>query len=482
MSDGPLGLEPRAEQRRGRSGRRAEALIALAVLLLTGFVIQDWSAQPASRYLLTVAAGDDGVLSLDDYESFLGLDQARFDDHIYSDKAPYQPLLAVPAYLAYRSVGGDALPAGFPDGRFQEGTHYGLWWVTIWSSTIPAVGLALVVRRIVARTHPKVATQVALAIVLGTTILPFAGWLFGHVLAALCVAGAWALVRDEREERSPLRPFGAGCLLGIGIGTEYTVALIAVLVLVHVALSRSWRRVVALSAGTVVGTVPLLVYNWLVFDNPLETSYQGNLKNFEGAGALGVYNLQGPRLEEVGKALFGQRGLFVLTPIVAVAVVGAVLAIGQRTQVRRDAIIALAALVGMVVVSTGIDGLGGDSPGPRYLIPALPLLAVPLAAIWQRVPLVCAITAVFGAAWMWIASIADPGLSTTYSTPLRLWLERHVNGDIETNILTGDSHLWVLYVTGVLGIVAALAAVHSSRTRSGDGGLLSSEEQQPRDA
>lgn len=441
--------------------RYVEPLLALIVLLLAGLVIQDWSSQPASRYLLTAAAVDDHSLQLDPYEDYLGLDQARYGGHIYSDKAPYQPLLAAPAYQAYRLAGGDPVPAGFAHGRFQDGTNYGLWWVTLWSSVLPAMALAVVVRRLVARTHPDLATRVALATMLGTTILPFAGWLFGHVMAALFVTGAWYLLRGGEPATTTSTMFLSGCLLGLGIGAEYAVGVIALVALGHIISLRRWPSVVALSAGTVVAALPLFLYNWLVFDNPLEVSYQGHLKSFEGEGALGVYNLKVPSLDELTKTMFGNRGLFVITPIVLLAVVGAVLAIVNRLPTRRDAWLGLAALVGMVAISTGIDGYGGDSPGPRYLIPALPLLAVPMAEAWRRLPALCTIAAGVGGFIMWTAMVTTPAIDPSEPQPLRIWIDRLRGGDLTTNVLTGDDHGWVL----LLAAAAALAVlVHVLRT------------------
>ena len=433
--------------------RRIELTLAGVVLLLAGFVIHDWSAQPASRYVLTVAAVDDHTLQLDRYEDYLGLDQARYGGHIYTDKAPYQPLLAAPAYQAYRIAGGDPFPAGFAHRRFQQGTNYGLWWVTLWSSVLPAMALAVVVRRLVARTHPELATRVALAVIVGTTVLPFAGWLFGHVLAALFVTGAWYLLR--RDHPTTVGMFAAGALLGLGIGAEYAVAVIALVALVHVITLRRWSWLLALCAGTVVASLPLFAYNWVLFDNPFEVSYQGHLKSFDGEGALGVYNLKAPSIHELTKTLFGNRGLFVITPIVALAVAGAVLAIVRRLPTRRDAWLGLASLAGMIAISTGIDGYGGDSPGPRYLIPALPLLAVPLAEVWRRLPWVCSLAAAMGAAIMWMATVTTPAIDTSETQPLRMWMDRLRDGDFATTVLTGRSNGWVL----LLATAAAIALV-----------------------
>ena len=52
---------------------------------------------------------------------------------------------------------------------------------------------------------------------------------------------------------------------------------------------------------------------------------------------------------------------------------------------RRHAIVALAVVVPYLVLCAGWSGLPIlEEPGPRYLIPALPFLAVPLAATWDR--------------------------------------------------------------------------------------------------
>ena len=429
--------------------RHAELLLVVAILLISGFIIPSWSAQSQSRYTLTVAIVEDHSFKLDPYEDRLTDDQAQFEGHIYSDKAPYQPIGAAPFFQLYRLAGGLSF------------TDFGLWWVTLWSAAIPAMALAVVIRRMVARTHPEVATRATVAIVLGTTMLPFASQLFGHVLAALCIAGAWHLLR-RHDYPSTVATFAAGALLGVGIGTEYPVAVIAVIMLAHVATLRSWSRVVALSAGTVIATLPLLAYNWIVFGGPFELAYQGHLKNFKGEGALGVYNLKTPRGGEILRTLAGPKGLFILTPVVLFAVAGALLAIAKRTSTRRDAWVALVSLALMLVVSTGIDGYGGASPGPRYLIPVLPLLAVPLASAWRRWPLFCGATAAIGAAFMLLANVTNP---ISYAG-LRFWLDHLWSLDLANNILTGSDHSWVILVPTAAGIALIVALIAKERSAS----------------
>lgn len=438
-----------------------DVLIALAILLITGPIIQTWTAQPASRYLLTVAVVDDQTLELDDHENMLGIDLARFEGHIYSDKAPYQPLLAVPAYAAFRAVGGEPFPRVDDRQVVNRSTHVGLWWVTFWSATVPAILLTIVVRRLVAQVEPSLATAVAIAMTLGTTMLPFTSWLFGHVLAALSVALAWLLLR--RGEPAARVCLAAGASLGVGIGTEYTVSVVALLFLADLLWRRRWASAVRLTIGTVAATVPLLLYNWSVFENPFEVSYQGHLPNFQGSGAFGVFNLTAPQLDEVARALVSDRGLFVLTPVMLFAAAGCVEAIARGGPLRRDGWFGLIALVAFIVISTGIDGLGGDSPGPRYLIPMFPLLAIPLAVAWRRFPLPCAVAACIGGAVMWMAAVTKPAIAPTAPDALGTWVRELADGDLAVNILTGRDHRWVLLLTAAAGLVAIVAAVRAPR-------------------
>ncbi|MGQ0832758.1 MAG: hypothetical protein ACT4OV_13885 [Microthrixaceae bacterium] len=458
MTDPTAGNE--GPESRRRSDRRAEWLIAIAILCITGPLIQVWTAQPASRYTLSVAVVDDHSLRIDPYVGLLGVDRAVFEGHTYSDKAPYQPLLAVPAYAVFRAAGGAPFPIVDQEQVINRSTHVGLWWVTLWSTTIPAILLTLAVRRLVGQVNPRLATTVALAVTLGTTMLPFTSWLFGHVLAAMWVALAWVLLRPEEPSYGTC--LAAGALLGAGIGTEYPVAVVALLLLLDLARQRRWIAAVWLSAGTVLATVPMLVYNWLVFRNPFEVSYQGHLPNFQGAGAFGVFNLTLPQPDEVARALISDRGLFVLTPIALLAVIGCVSAIAEGGRIRRDGWLGIAALVGFVVLSTGIDGLGGDSPGPRYLIPMFPLLAVPLTIVWQRFPRPCIAATFIGGVTMWMAAVTTPDIASTAPNALGTWAQRLRDGDLATNILTGRDHRWVIFVTTAAGLLAAMAAIRSS--------------------
>lgn len=431
--------------------------MALAILLLAGPVLDSWTAQPAPRYLLTVAVVDHGTLTLDVNAQRLGPDQAEFGGHVYSDKAPYQPLLAVPAYLAARAVGADAFTTPADGDQNLGDFHWARWWVTLWSATAPAIVLCLLLRGLIAQVHPDVATPAALALSLGTLLLPFASALFGHVLAAAFLAGAWVLARGSAP--TARRMLASGLLLGAAVGTEYPTVIPGAAIALAVLLAAGWAATAWLGLGAAAGVVPLLVYNWAAFGSPFETAYQGNLPNFQGSGAFGVYNLVGPQADELRKAMIGDRGLLTLTPICALALVGAVYAIARRTPTRRDAVMGLVVLAATWIMSAGIDGYGGSSPGPRYLIPALPFLAVPLAEAWRRVPRLCGAAAVVGLVPMLAATMTAPLVDTDYTRSARYWLDRVVRGELSVSVPGELLGTWALYLVVAGGLACAAMAL-----------------------
>ena len=97
-------------------------------------------------------------------------------------------------------------------------------------------------------------------------------------------------------------------------------------------------------AGLVVGTTPLLAYNTWAFGSPFRNGYSDAVAvlgatghDVVGANDGGFFGLTHPRPDDALDLLFdSERGLFVLTPVVAVAVAGLVLL--WRRGMRRAAI------------------------------------------------------------------------------------------------------------------------------------------------
>jgi hypothetical protein len=352
---------------------RLAVLIGLALLIVIGPIVAADTAQPASRYSLTASLAEHGTVDVTGYR--LGVDHAIYQGHLRSDKAPGQPFLAVPVYLAGRALGAESAI------HARERGDLGLWWDTLWSATVPfAILVALMF--LIAEKFVRRNAALAVALLMGvcTMMLEHAVNLYGHDLAALFGFGAWLAI-----ERSPVtvrRAAIAGLLGGMAVLTEYESGIVLAVLAVYV-IVRHRERVgwFLLSAAVPLGF--LAWYQWDAFGAPWHTpsTYYAGTINGTTRGGYTV-----PGFHDLVSVVFGNRGLIVGAPIAIVGLVAAGwLAISGSGTVRRHAIVALAVAVPYLVLCAGWSGLPLlEEPGPRYLIPALPFLVVPLAATWDR--------------------------------------------------------------------------------------------------
>ena len=112
-------------------------------------------------------------------------------------------------------------------------------------------------------------------------------------------------------------------------------------------------------------------------------------------------------------------GLFAISPVLLFAFAGAVVMLRRRVLRRELAMIAAAAAI-FVVTNISFNGWhGGSAIGPRYLLPAVPLLAIPmLFATTMLRPLWIALAAVSIAINL-LAAAVDPTPGAPIPWPLR---------------------------------------------------------------
>jgi hypothetical protein len=427
--------------RRAYHRHRADVLLAAVVALLVVPVLQPLMDQQQSRYALTAAIHDHGTVRLDRYE--LGVDRAERGGHAYSDKAPGQPVLALPAYAAYRLLGG------VPAEDDQTLGNLGLWSVSLLTAALPTIGSALLMRRLALRVAPRHATAAALATVTGTMLLPFGTQLFSHALTAfLCLAAYVLLLRDERGAL-----LASGGLTGLAVASEYSVVLAAV-VLTGVAVLRHRQRALWFVLGGLPFGIALAGYHWAVFGGPFRFPYHYARIHAADVGLVGA---RFPRPAMLARVLLGERGLFLLTPVVLAGVVGSVLVARdrERPDLRVHGTVALVMFAVFVGLQAGwANPTGGWSPGARYAVPALPFLAVGIARAWERWPGVVIAAALVGTAAMLVATLTLP-LAPRSETALLWWFERVTEGRTARTLVTWRVGPWGLLVPPA---VAALLA------------------------
>ncbi|MDO8186362.1 hypothetical protein Q5424_18765 [Conexibacter sp. JD483] len=433
-----------SQQHSGRSRRLVpsrRALIALVSLGLAYALVMQALGWAQTAYFAQVKSFADGNAQIDDYH-WETRDKSWYDGHFYSVKAPGTAMLLTPAYIGLDAIGFDTLADRAADTARAHGPsrwhyralpvhNYGfsvarrnavqetlerqspiVWALGLLASVLPAILLLVMVRR--AGDLLAVGGGLAAAVTLGagTLVLPFATQLFGHVLAATLAFAAFALLLRERGGPPRLALVAlAGLLAGLAVTVEYPLAIAGALVGLYATFRGpsgtrradgglpwpTWlRRGATYAAGVIGGIVPLAAYNMWAFGSLWHNSYEGAVKvsGMSGHALLGLNDeaFFGIALPEPGTALellVSARGLLTIAPVAAVGVYGLVLLF--RSGRRAEALLAGGIALAYLTYDSGYwTPFGGGTPGPRFLIPLLPFVALGFAPAWRARPALCA--------------------------------------------------------------------------------------------
>ena len=393
---------------------RALAIASIAALVFAyAYLIQPAWANELAHYDLTRALAT-GSPTID--ESFLHpalrrtIDVTRFRGHTYASKEPGLAAVSVPPYLVVKTAG--AKTTGNPKRL--------VWALHLWGAVLPAAFLLVLVRRGAEGVTPGFGTIAAVSLGCATLVLPFSTVFFSHVLAATLGFGAFALLIRERETGpSYWLLMTGGLAAGLGFTVEDPVAVVAVALGVFALDGRDRvRRAAVYALGVGAGALPALAFNTWAFGDPLHLPQQGwhDTGDNPYPGLLGINR---PTLDAALRILFYPGGI---GPILLPALVGSALL--WRRGARLQATVPLLVAGGLLFLnSASINPFGGASPGPRFMIPALPFLAVPLAVAFRAIP---------GATLGLVTGGATFLVSATLTTPLEAW-----DGNVFHRVVTG---------------------------------------------
>ena len=207
---------------------------------------------------------------------------------------------------------------------------------------------------------------------LGSTMLAYSGLAWHDTLAtgylAIAIYLVTRLVRGAADRRRLVFvSAGAGLFLGLTVTTSMLAFLPAAVLALFFVASRRWNLLPAFLIGGVAGVSPLLVYNAVCFGNPfLMPNVAGNYRET-------FFHLDWGNF--VAKLSFYGRMLTAYVPIFWLGLVG--LALYPRFRWREKTVLA-GMLVTLAAYLLNIDANGTCQYGPRYLLPAMPLVALGL--------------------------------------------------------------------------------------------------------
>jgi len=357
--------------------RKAGVLVFLTLAVSYAYFFKGGGWNPNSRLDLTRALASGDGLAIDRFVRNTG-DWAYYEGHYYTNKSPGLSFLALPAFLVAERVNAKAEPAT----RLRRSAYAANLAVNASSGALLGFMVYRAMMGLALGTAGWCA-WLALLFGLGTLVFPYATAFYAHQPAAALSFAGFALVNAARtREKGAAYALAAGTALGTAIALELSTVIVLAAVTFALLLRPQEKRLCPwVFAGSLPALAALGVYYYLCFGSPFSTGYSHSnpaVMVAENGGFFGV-----PRLERmVALFLSPRHGVFFSSPMLALA------PLGIAELLRRDRIQGLVcALVpaGFLLLVSSFHGWqGGWAPGPRYLVPCLPFLFLPVAAAARR--------------------------------------------------------------------------------------------------
>jgi hypothetical protein len=380
------------------------------VWALCAFFASGYIGNPMSISVidLTVALVEHGTVSIDPYAGN-SVDVAYREGHYYSGMAPGTSFLLLPSYLLAKPI-IDRLATPAREQQIDAqlaARQYGPQWGpnsdrlriilaglagSVFGSAVASGWLATILYLLLRCWYPVVPNGRIVAIASGTvlaTLLFFYAASIDHrvIAAALLMTALW-LARDSTQSRTTAFFFGS--CLGVSIATSFESVVLAALV----AAWWLWRfRGTNFWIATLGAAIPgalLMAYSARCFGAPWATPYAFRLteigrpltKGWNQAFPLTLHQAltEAPRYA-VEYLVGSDLGLLTYSPLLVILLL--LVAPRFRRGLRND--VACLAIGGAVLILcfhliTGYRLTPGDF-GPRYLILAIPFLALLLPAV-----------------------------------------------------------------------------------------------------
>jgi hypothetical protein len=292
-------------------------------------------------------------------------DAFLFNGHIYPAKQPAGFLMGALVYFPVRALG------------LNYSSNYLLVaaLVTFFTaSLVAAISAAFVfqtARWLIGTPNFGWPMIAALAYAIGTTMLAYSGVPWHDTIATgYLVIALYFLVRLRFAARSPhekLFSLASGLFLGLTITSSMLPLLMVVVAAGYFLSLRRWELVIHFIAGCALGLAPLLIYNSICFGNPvLVPNIAGNYSDTFFRPSFANF---------ANKAKFYARMLTLYVPMFWLGLAGLCL---YGPRLRREQVILSLMIVGLIAYLLNIEADGTCQYGPRYLLPAMPLVSLGL--------------------------------------------------------------------------------------------------------
>jgi len=300
-----------------------------------------------------------------------------------------QSLAEIPAYLA------GSLASKSAHGPYRTAL---LYFITSFTSVLVSSGTCVLFYLTCVQIgwSRRVSLVLTVAVGFGSLIWPYSKTLFSEPLQAFSLPASFYMLMKWRDTGGAWRAAAAGFFLGLTAATKPFLVLCTPPLIVYFLCGLGLRRrgkaqfrdALLFFCAFAFWIAVVICYNWLRFGNPLELGYLG------GTDRDGVHGFNTPLLVGLHGLLFSSgKGLIFFMPA-TVLLIFAWRPFARRRPAEAWTIAAVSVL--MLVSYSKWNAWHGDySWGPRFLLPAVPLLLLPIGVLFRRFANKAAVISVF---------------------------------------------------------------------------------------
>ena len=314
----------------------------------------------------------------------LSMDMVKVGENFYSSKPPIYPMImVVQAFPVHKLQGG----------TFKEHDRTYLRYLTLLNQVFPYVLMLLVALVLIRRyTEDKWTVRfLILALSFGSLAFGYAVTINNHTPAAVIWVVVLFLLVRIREEKSEAklstgkdkaaqwnRFFWVGALCGLGVMIDLTSVFFGGFFML-LAVLLDWKKALL---AIVAGVVPVVISLWFYHEmsgSVVPYYFRHGLYHYEGSPwdhREGIDALKEPKWLYLINSLFTHHGLFSLSPVLALGVVGIFNKSKWQGERVRWIWLVLGLCMALVVaaITRNTANYGGYCVGMRWFIPFMPLL------------------------------------------------------------------------------------------------------------
>lgn len=459
-----------------------------------------------SRLDLILAIANHGHAWTDQYRWNAGPDTISHGRHFYAAKAPGQSLAGLPLFMVYKGVmtlAGDAkdvqqLGLRSTWKRLSEQFYLLQFLETVWMVEVPAAFFLLFFFWFLGYFSSSLLNRLLLTFGVGlaTSFFSFASTFYTHTPDACMVFAGFALIymagrrsrglppRSPRLEGHPaVTALLAGICLGCAAFYDPTAAIPAGIIVLYGLVWLPFALWPFLAAGGLPFLLGTFAYDKLAFDDAgvsaYNTAVNGTVQHMgkvipqSGVGGAPAGRTIYP------EALWGlsfspYRGLFFSSPFLLLTLPG--LWLWKRRGGWEWLVCLLGPVALFLFISTVSYWHGANSVGPRYLVEIIPLFALPIIFVLDRIRSVwlsvgVAILFVLSFANVWVQTVSGMYMpwSSDVNPLFNTSIPAFVRGDLALNVgsvltapFVGIHSLWSLLP---LPILLGLWTLYCARPR-----------------